>query len=161
VSSYSHSFDLHSTLVALNLRRCNRPLGGSDDSSLRHRQLSSRDIQLEAKSSTAFEDGTIASGYVLIGADGAHSSVRRLVKGSSASQITRLPYAATFIQACQTRSQALFLRSFHPSTLQLRTLHATSPSLGSKMPPAQTSPRRGRYSFIFPGRRPSRRKMLR
>jgi 2-polyprenyl-6-methoxyphenol hydroxylase-like FAD-dependent oxidoreductase len=61
-----------------------------------------------------FEDGSTATGRILIGADGARSSVRRLIAGSDAAQITRLPYAATFIQARYTREQALFLRSFHP-----------------------------------------------
>jgi 2-polyprenyl-6-methoxyphenol hydroxylase-like FAD-dependent oxidoreductase len=62
----------------------------------------------------SFEDGTTATGRILIGADGARSPVRRLIADPDAAQITRLPYAATFIQARYTRSQALFLRSFHP-----------------------------------------------
>jgi len=61
-----------------------------------------------------FEDGTIVTGRILVGADGARSSVRSLIAGPDAAQITRLPFAATFVQARYSREQALFLRSLHP-----------------------------------------------
>ncbi|ESZ97152.1 hypothetical protein SBOR_2465 [Sclerotinia borealis F-4128] len=61
-----------------------------------------------------FEDGQHITGRLVIGADGSRSMVRRLLLGPEHSLNTRLPYAATFVQARYTREQALFLRSFHP-----------------------------------------------
>lgn len=62
-----------------------------------------------------FSDGTTAQGRILIGADGAKSTVRRLLLPNlQMADVKRLPYAATFVQARYTREQALFLRSFHP-----------------------------------------------
>ncbi|KAA8563643.1 hypothetical protein EYC84_011666 [Monilinia fructicola] len=61
-----------------------------------------------------FEDGQHITGRLVIGADGARSTVRRLLLGPKYSLNTRLPYAATFVQARFTEDQALFLRSFHP-----------------------------------------------
>jgi 2-polyprenyl-6-methoxyphenol hydroxylase-like FAD-dependent oxidoreductase len=61
-----------------------------------------------------FADGTVAHGRILVGADGARSSVRSLIMDPDMAKIARLPYAATFVQARYTREQALFLRSFHP-----------------------------------------------
>ncbi|KAF7865760.1 hypothetical protein EAF04_005925 [Stromatinia cepivora] len=61
-----------------------------------------------------FEDGQHITGRLVIGADGARSTVRRLLLGLKHSLNTRLPYAAAFVQARYTREQALFLRSFHP-----------------------------------------------
>lgn len=61
-----------------------------------------------------FEDGEHISGGLIIGADGSRSTVRKLLLGPEIAASTRLPYAATFIQAKFTRDQALYLRSFHP-----------------------------------------------
>ncbi|KAJ8068410.1 hypothetical protein OCU04_003970 [Sclerotinia nivalis] len=61
-----------------------------------------------------FEDVQYIKRRLVIGADGAKSTVRRLLLGPEHSLNTRLPYAATFVRARYTREQALFLRSFHP-----------------------------------------------
>jgi 2-polyprenyl-6-methoxyphenol hydroxylase-like FAD-dependent oxidoreductase len=61
-----------------------------------------------------FEDGQHISGRLVIGADGARSAVRKHLLRPGNAENTRLPYAATFVQARYTREQALFLRSFHP-----------------------------------------------
>jgi 2-polyprenyl-6-methoxyphenol hydroxylase-like FAD-dependent oxidoreductase len=67
-----------------------------------------------------FEDGTAATGGLLVGADGARSSTRQCLLGPSLSAITKLPYAATFIQQKYTREQALYLRS---SSVLLSAVH--------------------------------------
>lgn len=61
-----------------------------------------------------FTDGTCASGRLLVGADGARSTTRRVLLGPEQGAINRIPYAATFVQSRFTREQALFLRKFHP-----------------------------------------------
>ena len=61
-----------------------------------------------------FEDGTQITGRLIIGTDGARSTVRNLLLGPEIGAADRIPYAATFIQAKYTREKALFLRSFHP-----------------------------------------------
>jgi len=75
-----------------------------------------------AESVTAeFDDGTSVKGRIIVGADGASSSVRRLLVGQEAGANPRIPFCATFIQARYTREQALHLRHFHP--LYLAGLH--------------------------------------
>lgn len=69
----------------------------------------------DGKTVTAiFEDGEHISGNLIIGADGARSTVRNILLGPKLAAPTRLPYSATFVQSKYTREQALFLRSFHP-----------------------------------------------
>ncbi|MAD83104.1 MAG: hypothetical protein CL912_09070 [Deltaproteobacteria bacterium] len=76
-----------------------------------------KDIVLgqDGKSVTAvFEDGEHAVGRLIIGADGARSTVRSILLGPEFAASNRLPYSATFLQSKFTSEQALFLRSFHP-----------------------------------------------
>jgi len=61
-----------------------------------------------------FEDGEQVIGRLIIGADSARSTTRKILLGPEHSECKRLPYAATFVQGKYTREQALFLRSFHP-----------------------------------------------
>lgn len=72
-------------------------------------------FEQDGKSVTAvFEDGEHALGRLVIGADGARSTVRSTLLGLEFAAPTRLPYSATFLQSKFTSEQALFLRSFHP-----------------------------------------------
>ena len=59
-------------------------------------------------------DGTSVHGRMLVGADGARSTIRQCLLGPERAAINRIPYAATFVQAKFSREQALFLRKFHP-----------------------------------------------
>ena len=79
------------------------------------KQLDGISYSDDGRSVTArFTDGTSETGRLLIGADGAHSSVRRSLVGEQASAPNRLPFIATFIQASFPRELALRLRSIHP-----------------------------------------------
>ncbi|KAF1937425.1 FAD/NAD(P)-binding domain-containing protein [Clathrospora elynae] len=61
-----------------------------------------------------FFDGTTATGCMLVGADGARSTMRQILLGRELGTINHIPYAATFVQRKFTKEQALYLRSFHP-----------------------------------------------
>ncbi|KAF2792243.1 FAD/NAD(P)-binding domain-containing protein [Melanomma pulvis-pyrius CBS 109.77] len=61
-----------------------------------------------------FDDGTSATGRMLVGADGARSTTRQCLLGPDHGAINRIPYAATFVQRQFSTEQALFLRKFHP-----------------------------------------------
>ena len=71
--------------------------------------------------SARFEDGTTATGCMLIGADGSSSAVRATLLPPQHTTQERIPFVSTFVQSTFTREQALFLRSFHP--LYLGTIH--------------------------------------
>ena len=84
-----------------------------------------KDIVLgqDGKSVTAvFEDGEHAVGRLIIGADGARSTVRSILLGPEFAASNRLPYSATFLQSKFTSEQALFLRSFHPLYIHFMNL---------------------------------------
>ncbi|KAL5319372.1 hypothetical protein ACEPPN_012423 [Leptodophora sp. 'Broadleaf-Isolate-01'] len=54
-----------------------------------------------------FKDGEHVTGRLVIGADGARSTVRSILLKSEIAASTRLPYSATFVQAKFTSEQAL------------------------------------------------------
>ncbi|KAL1987926.1 hypothetical protein VTN96DRAFT_1910 [Rasamsonia emersonii] len=69
----------------------------------------------DGRTATAyFEDGTSASARLIIGADGARSTLRKLLIGPERGVVRRLPYCATFVYAKYTAEQALYLRKWHP-----------------------------------------------
>lgn len=69
----------------------------------------------DGRMATAYlEDGTSASARLIIGADGARSTLRKLLIGPEHGVVRRLPYCATFVYAKYTAEQALYLRKWHP-----------------------------------------------
>ncbi|KAK1142464.1 hypothetical protein N8T08_007826 [Aspergillus melleus] len=63
---------------------------------------------------TLCDDGQSITTRLVVGTDGARSTTRQLLLGSSAGRIRYLPYCATFVQASYNAEQARFLRAFHP-----------------------------------------------
>jgi 2-polyprenyl-6-methoxyphenol hydroxylase-like FAD-dependent oxidoreductase len=62
-----------------------------------------------------FADGSAATARQLVGADGAHSHVRRALLGPGpVSRPTWIDFAAVLVHASYTAEQARFVRSFHP-----------------------------------------------
>lgn len=61
-----------------------------------------------------FEDGSSMSAGLIVGTDGARSTLRQLVLGPNSGAIRRLPFSATFVQARFSPERARYLRKFHP-----------------------------------------------
>ncbi|RDW83672.1 FAD-dependent oxidoreductase [Aspergillus mulundensis] len=61
-----------------------------------------------------FEGQEKITASLIVGADGARSTVRDLLLGPKNGSIRTVPYCATWIQAKYTAEQARFLRTFHP-----------------------------------------------
>ena len=95
----------------------------SEELDIRHeKRLANITYAQDHQSVTAhFSDGTTATGSILIGADGARSTVRHCLLGPQLSLVNTVPYCATFVESSFSKEQALFLRSFHP--LYLASAH--------------------------------------
>lgn len=79
------------------------------------RALQAIEYSNDAQHATALcDDGRSITVRLVVGTDGARSTTRQLLLGSSAGRIRNLPYCATFVQASYTAEQACFLRKFHP-----------------------------------------------
>lgn len=90
-----------------------------------HKKLKSIEYSKDEKWTTSlFEDGTSIVSKLVIGADGAHSTVRQLLLGLDQSAVRHLPYCATFVQAQFPPQKAQFLRSFF--SLYLAGVHPSN-----------------------------------
>lgn len=79
------------------------------------KELRSVEYSTDGELATAcFEDGTSISSQVVVGTDGARSTLRQTLLGPQCGSTQRLPYSATFVQARYSAEQARFLRQFHP-----------------------------------------------
>jgi 2-polyprenyl-6-methoxyphenol hydroxylase-like FAD-dependent oxidoreductase len=104
----------------------------------------------DGKSVTAvFEDGQHVTGRLVIGADGARPSVRKILLGPKKALPTRLPYSATFMQAKFTREQALFLRSFHPLYIVAPHPNGTFAFFGLQDAPEVDKPEGWTFTFYI------------
>ncbi|RAL07228.1 FAD-dependent oxidoreductase [Aspergillus homomorphus CBS 101889] len=78
------------------------------------KRLQAVDFSEDGQDVTArLADGSCLTTKIIIGADGARSTVRQLLLPET-GQIRQLPYCATFVQARFSAEQARFLRQFHP-----------------------------------------------
>jgi 2-polyprenyl-6-methoxyphenol hydroxylase-like FAD-dependent oxidoreductase len=96
-----------------------------------------------------FDDGSSATGRIILGADGARSAVRKLIvrAGAEAAESKRLPVCATFIQARYTAEQAVELRKHHP--LYLAGIHPRGHFAFFGMQDASDAKRPETWTFFF------------
>ncbi|OAX84804.1 hypothetical protein ACJ72_00827 [Emergomyces africanus] len=95
----------------------------AEDVDIRY-NMAFKNIALSSGDSRAivhFNDGSSIAAKLVVGTDGAKSSVRQLLLGPDQATVRRLPFCATFIHSKFTREQALFLREFHP--LYIAAIH--------------------------------------
>lgn len=79
------------------------------------KELRSIEYSEDGKFATAwFEDGTSITSHLVVGTDGAHSTLRQTLIGPSSGNTQRLPYCATFVQARYSADRARYLRKLHP-----------------------------------------------
>ncbi|KAL5001015.1 hypothetical protein BDV10DRAFT_192501 [Aspergillus recurvatus] len=78
-------------------------------------KIAAIDYSGDGKHATAYFDGQASiTASLIVGADGARSTVRNLLLGPQNGRIRTMPYCATWVQARYTAEQARFLRTFHP-----------------------------------------------
>jgi 2-polyprenyl-6-methoxyphenol hydroxylase-like FAD-dependent oxidoreductase len=77
-----------------------------------------KDISYDDDANTitaVFEDGSTATGSMVIGADGAQSVVRRTIFGEEKAKPSSVPYSAVNLHVCYGDAEkALFVRQKHP-----------------------------------------------
>ena len=102
----------------------------------------------DGKLATAlFNDNTSITASLVVGTDGARSTVRQELLGPNAGLIRQLPYCATFVQARFTAEQAQFLRGFHP--LYLAGIHPAGYFSFFGMQDAEDPDRPETWTFFF------------
>lgn len=79
------------------------------------KRLGGLDYASDGSLATAtFEDGSSISAQLVIGTDGARSTLRSTLLGPEDGNLRQLPYCATFVQARYSADRARFLRTLHP-----------------------------------------------